>query len=92
MRLQLDTIKGDLHNFDDLVHVLKTVAKTEPDFANLLDYTQYSKLPTRAAVTGFALILRTAFEGMVFSFCRTLFLKNGNKGECLSGVICSSRY
>ncbi|PFH36229.1 hypothetical protein BESB_044210 [Besnoitia besnoiti] len=77
----LDAIKGDIHNFEDLVRILKTIAKAEPDFANLLDYTQYSKLPTRAAVTGFALILRTAFEGMVFSFCRPLFLKNGNKGN-----------
>ncbi|CBZ50583.1 conserved hypothetical protein [Neospora caninum Liverpool] len=77
----LDVIKGGIHNFDDLVRILKTVARTEPDFANLLDYTQYFKLPTRAAVTGFAMILRTAFEGMVFSFCRTLFLKNSTKGN-----------
>ncbi|KFG58696.1 putative transmembrane protein [Toxoplasma gondii RUB] len=77
----LDAIKGDIHNFDDLVRILKNVAKSEPDFANLLDYTQYFKLPTRAAVTGFAMILRTAFEGMVFSFCRSLFLKNTSKGN-----------
>lgn len=69
-----------IRTFQDLFAVLKRHAR-DPDFHNLVEHTQVSKLPVDVSVAGFAMLLRTAFEGFAFSFSRRLFLKNSPKGE-----------
>lgn len=82
---QLDRVAPGIHNLEDLNAILRRHAKN-PDFANLIQHTQSSKVPVDISIEGFPMLLRTAFEGFAFTFGRKLFLRKGTKGKRLAVV------
>lgn len=78
--LQLETVAKDIHRHHDLINVLRKY-REEQDFADLIDYTQVTKLPADVSISGFPMILRTAFEGFAFCFSRNLYIRPEKKGD-----------
>ncbi|OEH78679.1 hypothetical protein cyc_02293 [Cyclospora cayetanensis] len=80
MRISLDVVGRDIHRFQDLITVLKKY-KQNQHFMDLVSYTQSSKLPADVSISGFPMLLRTAFEGLAFTFSRRLYIKSDKKSE-----------
>ncbi|CDJ62178.1 hypothetical protein, conserved [Eimeria necatrix] len=76
----LETVAKDIHRHHDLINVLRKY-REEQDFADLIDYTQVTKLPADVSISGFPMILRTAFEGFAFCFSRNLYIRPEKKGD-----------
>lgn len=82
--LQLDAVAKDIHRHHDLIMVLRKY-REQPDFADLIDYTQVTKLPADVSISGFPMILRTAFEGFAFCFSRNLYIRPEKKTDDAKG-------
>lgn len=74
MHAQLDAVAKGITRHHDLIMVMRKY-REDPDFADLIDYTQVTKVPADVSISGFPMILRTAFEGFAFCFSRNLYIK-----------------
>ncbi|CDJ61908.1 hypothetical protein EMWEY_00046290, partial [Eimeria maxima] len=76
----LKIVGKDIHRHHDLIMVLRKY-REDSDFADLIDYTQVTKLPADVSISGFPMILRTAFEGFAFCFSKNLYIRPDKKGD-----------
>ncbi|KAL8451449.1 hypothetical protein Emag_002671 [Eimeria magna] len=82
--LQLEAVAQDIHKHHDLIMLMRKYRKNQ-DFADLIYYTQVTKLPADVSISGFPTLLRTVFEGFSFCFSKNLYIKSGrNSGESKS--------
>ncbi|KAL8439405.1 hypothetical protein Efla_007598 [Eimeria flavescens] len=72
----LDAVAQDIHKHHDLIMLMRKYRKNQ-DFADLIYYTQVTKLPADVSISGFPTLLRTVFEGFSFCFSRNLYVKSG---------------
>lgn len=70
----------DIHRHHDLISVLRKY-REDSDFADLIDYTQVTKLPADDSFSGFPMMLRTAFEGFAFCFSKNLYIRPDKKSD-----------
>ncbi|KAL8437622.1 hypothetical protein ACSSS7_000828 [Eimeria intestinalis] len=69
-------LNGDIHKHHDLIMLMRKYRKNQ-DFADLIYYTQVTKLPADVSISGFPTLLRTVFEGFSFCFSKNLYIKTG---------------
>lgn len=72
--LQLSTVAKDIHCHGDLIKVMQKYSEIV-EFADLVQYTQVTKLPADISISAFPWLLRAAFEGFSFCFSRKLYFK-----------------